>query len=374
MSLTFNSITPNFPSNSFNPSEVILFQLKDLGYIYKKASFFITGDLVLVGTNANAPLTNQKVYYDGFAGIHSFINRITTTATGKGNVIENNSNYALYQKVKSQGSQFLYSHANDSDTSRELKTGDYLLTQKILQGLRTTTGTNLYGANNNETRNKFTFFPDFCLNNSTSDFPSSFTGNIEIELQLQQVNKVLFGLNSGDFTFRFENLTLNYKTYVPAQMPALKELTFTTVSWFTQNCSSNSVISVVNNDPVISSYLVFTDSTKQNDLVSNKLDLALLPEVQQIVYTLNSAQSYFNFPLTNEEEILYHAIRAITLGNFSESSFVYDFAQKQGYAIGLLLPALSDLSQSPLQFLITSASTQANNYLANVFKIAQRTI
>lgn len=374
MALQLNTITANIPSNVFNPSDVCVFQAASTNSIIKNRSFYVCGDFVL--QKATAFLSTDEVFYDGFVGAQSFFKQIMTKFDGRGGVVETQSNYPLYQKIKSQGSKFLYAHGNNTDTARELKTGDNVLTRQILQGIRYADGTcrqNTAGTVY-ETRNKFTMWLDIACNNTTTDIPFQFIGNLEIQLRVNDSRNVLFGANAGDYTFRLENLTLNYKTYQTEKPVMIKELTFLTSSWGTQNVTNNGVIQITNNDPILAAYAVFLRNSVMNDSTSNKLDLALLPEVSQVIFALNSLQSTLNFPIQNESEIMYHALRGISLGNFKESSFIYDFVAKKGFAIGILLPALTDTSRSPLQMYITSLSNNAQDYQANYFSIGQRTI
>lgn len=371
MNYTVNTITSNIPSNVIQPGAFAQFIVKDMASIFKMNDFTFAGDFIMTPLD-NTDITNQQVYYDGFIGCHSFFQQFTTTFDLKQGGVESITKYPLYQKAKSQGTKFLYSHATNSKTQAEMKTGNHLLTQKVLQGLRNTDGSYVNAAH--ETKNKFTFKPDICINNTTSDFPSSFCGDIVIEFQLALAKNVFFGADAGNYTYRIENLTLTYRTYRIAKPINFKELTFKTCSWGTQNCSSNNVISIKSTTPMISAYSVFSDTRKENDLVSNKLDLLYYPEITQILFSLNSLQTYLNFPITTEEEILYQAIKAVNLGNFSESSFIYDYIKREGFAIGLLLPALTDTSQAPLQMLINSDSPELQYYQANWFAIGQRTV
>ena len=131
MPIITKSISPASNQNTFLPNSKVVFNLLEEGFNFVKGSFRISGTVKV--SNGATLVTNQLIYIDGDIGAQSLFGSFLTTSL-KIPQLEALNDYPRYLKLKTQGQQYKFQTGLNVKNTIELRTGNDLLTQYLLQG------------------------------------------------------------------------------------------------------------------------------------------------------------------------------------------------------------------------------------------------
>ncbi len=371
MSFQYRNIAPLNNTTNYSPGENISFSINENGHSIWGKSFYLSGTLVTTNSSKTPiAITDQQIYYDGQIGMHGAIYRISTTSTKFGN-LESMSNYPTCVKAVTQGNYHPSQLGSDAEHTRELKTGDDVITQLILKGEYSGVSG---GVEISEGRNSFTVHPMFCLNGFNAPTPINGTalGNITIDIQLVGISgtdKFLFGSGLGTNSWKLENVRLNYQV-IPAIID-IPELSFYTIQTFVKQCSIATQLEVRSDLSVFSVSTVFRkpqvatgdNPYKLQVFPVQRLDINVYPSQLGggVVPEFGSLPSPLQATLTYREDILYHGALSLSRGTFKESGMIYDRSgQQDGFALGYYIGNLIKISNNPILITITGSQTMTD--------------
>lgn len=301
--MSYQSVSPNSARDNYRPGEIVDFIINlPAGREIVAGSFRLSGSLqVTKAANFATPMTGtEQIFYDSKAGAHALINQVQCSLNGM--TIENFPHYARFAKQYNVCQESDIQAVGNLGGAIALRMADDLETNAILG----VTGITSLGRS-------FSFKPLMALNRTTSNITPA-KGEVKVSIILSNVNQFLFGAGvTADISYQLFDVLLSYRT-IPLQTQGNAPLTMRVESALKQIVTSNNTNLSVNN-PIQSQAMSmsFIAVADESTLTSNYLNMALLPQVSRIEFSMNdvTAGSTFNFPLETQQEILMNFIRSM---------------------------------------------------------------
>lgn len=280
-----------------------------------------TGKVKVVGFE-----TNEPVYplLDNYAGAHTFISRIDTESRLLGS-LENMGDYDRFVGSVNRASL----HYNDlfaSTYSSELMTPDELTSASILAGEIPASQSGSGDEITDTSKASFSFRPRFCLNNMSDNLPLAKTGDLKVEIVLQNDDRVLQQVLKGEegvepLTYEISELVLLYNT-VPnnpiLRNPAEAPVTMRVHSYFKTVVSSSFVNfqTKANLTACDSFFITALPVENENEPLYSNYKCYQIPNVKKLTIEWNDSttMSQLSYQLIEfmREEILTNFIEGVT--------------------------------------------------------------
>jgi len=351
---------PESESTEYKPDELITMVIPIPDKMKnKKNSIYISGSLSVLKTGG-VLVANDKVLYDGNAGIHSFIKNMTTTFINtKKNVesmAENISFYNRYAKMFYETNKDFQNQALSNCENMELRTGVDSYTQYVL-----------YGANDSAGApsgiNSFSFAPLICCNRTSADIDNENCTAIKIQMTLESLGVPLFtsdgSAKPAGLTWKMSDIKIHY-LLEESDGSNVQPLQFVKVFPSKRDVISSETNLNFNPPGLIQSYSAsFLDQTTTS--TENQLETDVLEDVKRVEFTVNGSDSYIKFPIISETELILNYISSLN-PNPKESNSLYSNLTQKGYGVGLNFISPIDMKNSKFSVNIQCGGGRVNNY------------
>ena len=284
-------------------------------------SIRLTGNLDVYKTGNTAFNPGDKVYYDAFAGIHSFFNNITVSCQTKG-TIETQSEYPRWIKMKNTATKPNSQIVSNSKSLLQLL---YMNSEQTNDLIRQYTL-------------PFSCDLDICLNNvvSSTPIPYNNTGDITISLRIVQALEALFGPDmTNDVNFTISDFACEYLT-VPIPQPTQPIAMLATYYIKQIINSSNSVINVKLPAVVNRVSCTFMRVAEELQLTYNNIELEQPEGISKLYYSFNdSTNTFISYPIESVEDILEHYLLSFINDDTKHDVTVRKINDNKVFGVGL---------------------------------------
>lgn len=356
----YKQVYPRSQKNSYNPSDIIDFQLTFPDQSLLLNRIRVSGNLTVSGI----PFATKKVYYDNLIGIHGFTNNWMVQSATRG-LIENKSNYPRLVKMTRSAAHSVNDIYTSTRMTPDLVVQGETASSVMLVNSGITDGGNPAKVINNSI--SFSFLPQICLNNAISTDGSapvlaySQSNDITISFRLCSVLEALYGPDvSASVSYTISDLRLDYMTQPMVKMSPVQMMVITEVKQIVN--SSTATIGV--NLPVISNSMSCSFLKVANELSygNNNTNLEA-PKIERLNFQFNDSTSQYIFGLDNTEDIVENY-----LDSFSEHQITgkTDFTlrklnDKDAYGVGLSFGDSLALANSNFALQLTASDVNADN-------------
>jgi len=207
------------PPTGFVSSDRIVFVIKqNQGQAIRKGTVRLNGLLELYrnGDDGETEITPaDKLYLNPNAGINGFFKQITTNINGS-RPIENLIEFGRLVALRNEVKYHQMSHGVSVDAMNELMA---FSNDAYAQGAGNDSkvfSNMVFPVTAGKSQNPFSVDLDICINNSNVDISFTKTGDIEIAIILQEINKCGMlaqgGISGATYGYRIRNLELRYMT------------------------------------------------------------------------------------------------------------------------------------------------------------------
>jgi hypothetical protein len=297
---------------------------------------------------------------DNFTGIHSTVSRIDTESRLLGS-LENMGDYDRFVGSVHRASL----HYNDlfsSTYSTELMTPNIVASPYLLEGEVPTSQANDGDEIIDRSKMSFSFRPRFCLNNMSDNLPLAKTGDLKIEIVLQNDNRVLQQILKGNtgvenLTYELSELVLLYNT-VPTLTTTLPPITMRVHSYFKTVVASTFVNfqTKANLTACDTFFITALPVDDENNPTKNNYKCYQVPNVKKLTFEWNDSttMSQLSYQLVEfmREEILTNYIEAVTnmlVYDNSLSANMTNLSSNNSWGMGLKFKSgYVDLTQNKL--------------------------
>lgn len=318
----------------------------------------ITGKIKINGFNdLENPISPTL---DNFTGIHSTVSRIDTESRLLGS-LENMGDYDRFVGSINRASL----HYNDlfsSTYSTELMTPNNIASPYLLEGEVPKSQANDGDDIIDRSKMSFSFRPRFCLNNMSDNLPLAKTGDLKIEIVLQNDNRVLQQILKGNtgvenLTYEISELVLLYNT-VPTLTTTLPPITMRVHSYFKTVVASTFVNfqTKANLTACDTFFITALPVDDESNPTKNNYKCYQVPNVKKLTFEWNDSttMSQLSYQLVEfmREEILTNYIEAVTnmlVYDNSLSANMANLSANNSWGMGLKFKSgYVDLTQNKL--------------------------
>jgi hypothetical protein len=352
---------PESESTEYKADELITFLINiPVGMKLKKNSIYVAGSLTVEKTGG-VLVANDKVLYDGNAGIHAFFKNISTTfmnsRLGIESMVENISFYNRFAKMFYEINKDFQNQTLSNTDNMELRCGVDAYTNKILFGVLNDAGNASTGVNT------FAFAPLCSANSTASDIDNAKCTSIKIQMTLESLGVPLFtsdgSAKPAGLTWKLEDLKIHFLLEESAQ-PDMSPLQFIKIFPSKRDVISSQTNLNFNPPGLIQSYSAsFLDQTTTS--TENQLATDTLKDIKRLEFTVNGSDSYIKFPILSETELILNYVSALN-PNPKESNALYSNLTEQGYGVGIHFISPVDMRNSKFSVNIQCGGGRVSNY------------
>jgi hypothetical protein len=287
--MEYAQIQPSSFKPSYGPNDNISFNLSFMSKSIVRNSIRISGTLKLWSNSAKTiPVNNQNIFFDSAVGIHGFFNNFVVAIQGGKSILENQSDYARYVKMRNTATKCNSQMITSGRLINELTMSDSSKTNKYASDER-----------------YFYMKPDVCVNNCSDNIDYSKTGDIKISFRLVSPVEALWGSDAAAATYEITNLTLEYRTTVELKRPVMMVIRQAVKQ--TLN-SANATVSVQLPASVNSLVCSFMRTAEEQQTGFNNLELEMPLGMNKLYYQFNNSGQYIAYPLESVQDMLQHYI------------------------------------------------------------------
>ena len=345
--MSYLSTPPSNKLTYYIPDSTVDFLLADGGKAILKNSIMLCGKLYCYtagNPSAPTPLTiADDVKYDHEIGVNSFVDQYITSFSDQ--TIENIQEVGRWVKMNKEANTGFQEIWSSSSNTSELCCDNSEQATNILCGDASTNSI------------PFCFKPDICLNNSTSDFPFSKTGQIKLTLKLNSAMRALYGSDkTGATSYYMTDLYLWYQ--VRNELPADKAqpIQMMVKNFVSQQLeSTQSSIIVQTTIPTISLSMSFLYTLNSSNMLLNYYSTDKVPNVQRVEFSISdNTSSIVNYPYVYPQEIQKMYLSSLGSNGKAMMGFKKDLTN---YGIGMLYGSISANTKLGVN-LLSDISTQ----------------
>jgi len=359
--MSLNTIFPNSVRSQYTENDIVDFLISIENQQVLRNSMTITGTVEVTDSTGAKIDTSKDVAIDAVDGIHAAFQGITCSCDRAG-VVENNTIYPLWYRMKMNASQLDTMMANESNKTNALRLGVNDKTKDLLLGNNAAnsdagTGSQL----------SFAFKPDIAFNKSNDDIRFGKTGNLQLSLRMATNRQFLFGKDANDYTYAVKDLQLHYYTRPEAGKGG--DLVFESIYSVKNTAESNNTNLSTRVPAVVRSVsCVFIQTNALDKFDYNNIQQERPPDVQRVEFSFNdSTTAYVSFVFQNQDEILYNYQRSLGYGYNSylgKSNMTQQHVWGEGdmYGIGLNFGQLVDMRNQKFGLNLVSGISNAVKY------------
>ena len=341
--IRYHTVQPANVKDTYNEYDSVDFEMTFETRQLLRNSARIKAGLV-VTKSGNAIKTADNIFIDPKIGAHCFVSSITTELQSKG-VLENLQEYPRYVRMVSEATMAEGDVLN-SENVCELRSPDVKVTNAILQGPTDGKIVNL--------KNDFSLKPKFCLNAMSGPLSYSRSGTIRVTIKLARYFNALFGPSMvADATYALSNLRLCYMSSVDSSAKSKVQMgTKLNIKQSVASAFSN----VSTRVPAVckSVSCSFQLQADENNMTSNNVETAKLPNVKELQFLFNDSQNEFiTYIIKDQEELLRRYVESFA-DTESNSLSLTKLRASKGFGIGLPFRDFIDLSNQKFNVQITS--------------------
>jgi hypothetical protein len=313
---------------------------------------------------------------DNFTGIHSVISRIDTEGANTGG-LENMGDYDRFVGSVNRAGLH-YNDLFNSYYASELITPHDIGSALLLAG---EVPINQVAEPTDLNKMSFSFRPKFCLNNMSSNLPLATTGDLKVEIVLQNDNRVLQQIlkeevGIEDLTYEISDLVLLYNT-LPLQDKQPQNVSMRVHSYFKTIVNSTFVNfqTKANLRACDSFFVTAIPSNLENNQQYNNYKCYQIPNLRKLTIEWNDSvtgsQISYLLPEFDREEVLTNFIQAVT--NMLEydnslSANAVNVGANNSWGMGLKFNSGAvDLTQNKLSINMESDLLTNTNYTLYFF-------
>ena len=360
--MSLNTIFPNSVRDEYTENDIVDFLISIENQQVLKNSMTLTGTVEVVASAGGAKIDIDKdVAIDAVDGIHAAFQGISCSCDRAG-VVENNTVYPLWYRMKMNASQLDTMMASESNKTNALRLGVNSKMKNLLLGNNAADSDAGTGS-----RISFAFKPDVAFNKSNDDIRFGKTGNLQLSLRMATNRQFLFGANASDYVYKVRDLQLHY--YTKPQQGKGDQLVFESIYSVKNTAESNNTSLSTRVPAVVRSVSCAFIQTQALDKYDyNNIQQERPPDVQRVEFSFNdSTTAYVSFVFQNQDEILYNYQRSLGYGfggYLGKSNMTQQHVWGEGdmYGIGLNFGQLVDMRNQKFGLNLVSGISNAVKY------------
>lgn len=360
----YHSVIPENNKSSFSEYDNIDFVMTFENRAMNLNSLRIEGDLsVTQDDKALSDTTNffKDIKLDHLVGAHSLCESVQTSFFNGSNLIENLSEYPRYCKMKNACRKARGDMNNGSNVCELLAPTD-AMTNLVLKGV--TPPANAKSTSGDivaPLAPDFSFKPEICLNNATSDgmpvLPYGKSGAIRLTINLARVNAVLFGVDVDPSKTKYSvsNLQVTFSSVPESQEQMSNKVVMNTIQSIKPSVESGFANIGVKVPAICNACSIsFQKQNEENTPTNNNLQLQKIPNLQEVQYLFNdSTNSLVSYLLRDYEEVVNRGIESM-FSTGRNSLGMQTLAENDGFVAGLYFDDFIDLRNQKFNFQVNS--------------------
>ncbi len=347
----------NKTNGVFTSDDQINFEFDSNGRSLVKNSIELSATLTV--KSGAGQLVAQNIGFNPSVGAHVFFESFSCSTINQGNVENFSVSYPRYVNMEEVAKYEDSDYMNASKWS-ELKVPDFDITQNL-------TKVQSRGPAGSLTTLKsldFCIKPRIIFNRSSQDVPFSRTGKMKITCNLATAKSALVDFSTAasvaDLSYELSNVQMYFRT-----VPAVKNsgpIQFSKVIGIktTIDTTSASIASNVPSSACSGVVMSFQPLSTENKAGQDNYRL-FNPHVSSCEFLFNSTNSYINYQLKDQSEIVMRALKAFQNDGDDNQMKLSNMFDNKNMMVGTDFNGLLDLTQNQFEIQLNTAITETNN-------------